>query len=330
MAKMQEPLLLENPERFVLFPIKYTDIWGFYKKALGSFWTAEEIDLKDDKVHWNNKLDTNERHFIKNILAFFAATDGIVNENLALKFYSEVQFPEARAFYAFQMQIETIHSEVYSELIDTLITNKEEQTHLFNAIRTIPSISKLSNWALRWINDQNPFAERLVAFACVEGILFSGPFCAIFWLKQKGVMPGLTLSNELISRDEGMHMDFACLLYNSYIKNRLTQTRVEQIIQEAVSFEIEFITESLPCKLIGMNNELMINYIKYVADRLLLSLGYQKFYNAKNPFQFMENISIKNKTNFFEERVSEYSISGFEKTQNQKKTENNLTILDDF
>ncbi len=323
-----EPLLKDNPNRFVIFPIDYSDIWQYYKKAEGSFWTAEEIDLADDLIHWNEKLDDDERHFIKMILAFFAATDGIVNENLALKFYSEVQISEARCFYAFQMAVETIHGEVYSLLIDTLINDKKEQHRLFNAINTIPSIRKLSQWAINWITDDNSFGERLIAFACVEGILFSGPFCALYWLKEKGVMPGLTFSNELISRDEGLHCEFACLLY-SHLRNRLSQERVEKIVTEAVDFEKEFINESLPCKLIGMNGQSMTEYIQYVADRLLLMLGYRMIYNTANPFKFMENICLSGKTNFFERRVGEYSISGFEKNTSSKN-DKTIKILDDF
>lgn len=322
-----EQLLTENPSRFTLFPIKYDDIWQFYKNALASFWVADEIDLKEDIVHWNNKLDNDERYFIKMVLAFFSSADGIVNENLATKFFGEVQFPEARCFYGFQIAMENIHSEVYSELIDTLIKDPKEQEYLFNAIKTIPSITKLSEWVIKWINNSSSFAERLVAFACVEGILFSGPFCAIFWLKQKGIMPGLTQSNELISRDEGLHMEFACLLYNKYIINKLKEERIYEIIDEAVLFETDFITEALPCKLIGMNKELMQQYIKYVADRLIMLLGYKPLYNLKNPFSFMENISIKNKTNFFEHRVSEYSLGALQKNNNKNK---NIELTDDF
>jgi ribonucleotide reductase beta subunit family protein with ferritin-like domain len=326
----QELLLKENPDRFVLFPIKYKDIWDMYKKAEGSFWTAEEVDLNVDIGQWNGvlekKIDKEEQHFIKMVLAFFAATDGIVNENLALKFYSEVQLPEARAFYACQMQMETIHSEVYSLLIDSLITDKEEQSFLFHAIETIPSIGKLSKWALNWITNGASFAERLVAFACVEGILFSGPFCAIFWLKKRGLMPGLSYSNELISRDEGLHRDFACLLY-TYLNDKLTQSRVEQIVIEAVEFEKEFITVSLPCVLIGMNSQMMTQYIEYVADHLLVTLGHTKLYKTTNPFEWMENISLNGKTNFFEKRVGEYSKGGFEKNA---ETKGKINILVDF
>lgn len=305
-----EPLLKPNPARFVVFPIEYPEIYQMYKKHQGCFWIAEEVLLTDDIVHWKNKLNADERHFIKMILAFFASTDGIVNENLAQRFYTEVQIPEARLFYGFQIAIEGIHGEMYSILIDTLVNDKAEQLHLFNAIETVPSIAKLSKWAIKWIDDKNStFAERLVAFACVEGILFSGPFCALFWLKQKGIMPGLTQSNELISRDEGLHRDFACLLYKEYLKNKLSQERVEEIVKESVDFEKEFITESLPCKLIGMNSELMIQYIQFVADHLLESLGHHACYKVSNPFDWMENIALSGKTNFFERRVTEYGLS---------------------
>ena len=309
----KEPILIENPNRFTIFPIDHPDLWQFYKMAESSFWTAEEIDLKDDIDHWNTRLDDDERHFIKMILAFFAATDGIVNENLVQEFMNEVQLSEARCFYAFQIAIETIHGETYSLLIDTLIKDKNEQKHLFNAIHTVPSINKLSSWALSWITNTKSFAERLVAFACVEGILFSGPFCALYWLKQKGVMPGLTFSNELISRDEGLHMTFACHLYKNFLENKLSKEEVYQIVTEAVDFEIEFINESLPCRLIGMNSMMMTEYIQFVADHLIVLLGYPKKYNSKNPFKFMDLISLDGKTNFFERRVGEYSRAGFEK-----------------
>lgn len=330
-----EPLLKPNPARFVVFPIEYPEIYQMYKKHQGCFWIAEEVLLSDDIVHWKNKLNADERHFIKMILAFFASTDGIVNENLAQRFYAEVQIPEARLFYGFQIAMEGIHGEMYSILIDTLVNDKAEQLHLFNAIETVPSIAKLSQWAIKWIDDKNStFAERLVAFACVEGILFSGPFCAIFWLKQKGIMPGLTQSNELISRDEGLHRDFACLLYKDYLKVRLSQERVEEIVKESVDFEKEFITESLPCKLIGMNSEMMIQYIQFVADHLLESLGHHACYKVSNPFDWMENIALSGKTNFFERRVTEYGLSKL--TGNNKMTAaskgNGIQVLadDDF
>lgn len=310
-----EPILQENTDRFVMFPIDHSDLWDFYKQAQSSFWIAEEIDLKDDLDHWP-KLGKDEQHFIKMILAFFAATDGIVNENLVERFMNEVQISEARAFYAFQIAIETIHGETYSLLIDTLVKDQKEQTHLFQAIHTIPSISKLSQWALNWITDSNSFAERLVAFACVEGILFSGPFCALYWLKQKGVMPGLTFSNELISRDEGLHMEFACHLYKHYLQHKLSEERIYQIVGQAVEFEEEFINESLPCRLIGMNADMMTHYIRFVADRLILLLGYREKYGSKNPFHFMENQSLEGKTNFFERRVGEYQ-RGLDRIRNR-------------
>jgi len=306
-----EYLLRSNPNRFVIFPIRHQDMWHAYKFAEGSFWRSEEIDLKQDPIDWEESLDDDEKHFIKMILAFFAASDGIVNENLAEMFCSEVQIPEARFFYGFQIMMENIHSEVYSLLIDTLVRDTEEQNFLFNAIETVPSIKKLSHWALNWIDAEQPFAARLIAFACVEGILFSGPFCALFWLKQKGIMPGLTNSNEFISRDEAMHTEFACLLY-SHLENRLAEETVWEIVTQAVEFEKEFINESLPCRLIGMNSTLMEQYIEFVADRLLLMLGYDPKWNSKNPFNFMENICLNGKTNFFEKKVGEYSLSGFE------------------
>jgi ribonucleoside-diphosphate reductase beta chain len=311
-AKITEPILIENPNRFTVFPINHPDLWQLYKEAESSFWVAEEIDLKDDVDHWP-LLDADEQHFIKMILAFFAATDGIVNENLVQHFMNEVQLSEARQFYAFQIAMEAIHGETYSLLIDTLVRDEAEKQHLFNAIHTIPSIKKLSQWALNWVTDSSSFQERLVAFACVEGILFSGPFCALFWLKQKGKMPGLTFSNELISRDEGLHMTFACRLYKNYLQEKLPVERVYQIVEEAVEFEREFITESLPCRLIGMNSIMMTEYIQFVADHLIQLLGYPPKYGSKNPFKFMDLISLDGKTNFFERRVSEYSRAGFEK-----------------
>lgn len=328
-SEIDEPLFKENPNRFTIFPIEYPDVWEYYKIAEQSFWTAEEIDLHDDLDDWP-KLSKDEQHFIKMILAFFAATDGIVNENLAQRFMNDIQISEARCFYGFQIAIETVHGETYSLLIDTLIKDKEEQKHLFNAINTVPSIKKLSQWALSWITNTKSFAERLVAFACVEGILFSGPFCALYWLKtEKKMMPGLTFSNELISRDEGLHMDFACLLY-SYLQHPLEQEKVHQIVKEAVDFEEEFILESLPCRLIGMNNEMMKEYIHFVADRLCLLLSVDEIYQAKNPFSFMENIGLDAKTNFFEKRVAEYARSGFDKKNDQKQESRGITLLDDF
>jgi ribonucleoside-diphosphate reductase beta chain len=300
-----EKILQENKDRFVLFPIQYHDIWDMYKKAESSFWTAEEIDLVQDLNDWNNKLNDNEKHFIKHVLAFFAASDGIVNENLAVNFLNEVQFPEARCFYGFQVMIENIHSETYSLLIDTYIKDSEEKNKLFHAIDTVPCVGKKAEWALRWI-ENGSFVERLIAFAAVEGIFFSGSFCSIFWLKKRGLMPGLSFSNELISRDEGLHCDFACLLYTKYIENKLSEEKVKQIITDAVSIEKEFVVDAIPVKLIGMNADLMCQYIEFVADRLLVALGYSKVYNATNPFDFMEMISLQGKTNFFEKRVSEY------------------------
>jgi len=304
-----EPILRENKNRFVLFPIQHDDIWAFYKKSEASFWTAEEIDLASDLTDWDNKLNDDERFFIKNVLAFFAASDGIVNENLAENFLSEVQYTEAKFFYGFQVMVENIHSETYSLLIDTYIKDPKEKGKLFNAIDTLDCVKKKADWALNWV-DSASFAERLIAFAAVEGIFFSGSFCSIFWLKKRGLMPGLSFSNELISRDEGMHCDFACLIYTKYIKNKLPKELVEQIITDAVAIEKVFVTESLPVKLIGMNADLMQQYIEFVADRLLVELGNPKVYNATNPFDFMELISLQGKTNFFEKRVGEYQKSG--------------------
>lgn len=304
-----EPILEANNNRFVLFPIQHDDIWGFYKKAEASFWTAEEIDLSPDLIDWENKLTEDEKHFIKHVLAFFAASDGIVNENLAENFLSEVQYTEAKFFYGFQVTMENIHSETYSLLIDTYIKDTADKNHLFNAIDTLDCVKKKADWALRWI-DKGNFAERLVAFAAVEGIFFSGSFCSIFWLKKRGLMPGLSFSNELISRDEGLHCDFACLLYNNHVINKLSKEEVKTIILDAVEIEKEFVTDALPVKLIGMNSELMQQYIEFVADRLLLELGNEKVFNATNPFDFMEMISIQGKTNFFEKRVGEYQKAG--------------------
>ncbi len=303
-----EPILKENKERFVLFPIKHKDIWQMYKQAEASFWTAEEIDLSTDIVDWEKKLTPDEKFFIKHVLAFFAASDGIVNENLAINFMKEVQYPEARCFYGFQIMIENIHSEAYSLLIDTYIQDTAEKNFLFNAIETVPCVGEKANWALRWIS-QGSFAERLVAFAAVEGIFFSGSFCSIFWLKKRGLMPGLSFSNELISRDEGLHCDFACLLY-SQLQNKLSHKQVQEIISKAVEIEHAFVSDALPVRLIGMNSDMMCQYIEFVADRLLEALGAPKLYQATNPFDFMDLISIPGKTNFFERRVSEYQKSG--------------------
>jgi ribonucleoside-diphosphate reductase beta chain len=318
-----EPILETNNNRFVLFPIEHDDIWSFYKKAEASFWTAEEIDLSADLIDWENKLSDNERHFIKHVLAFFAASDGIVNENLAENFLSEVQYTEAKFFYGFQIAIENIHSETYSLLIDTYIKDTAEKNHLFNAIETLDCVRKKADWALRWIEHGN-FAERLVAFAAVEGIFFSGSFCSIFWLKKRGLMPGLSFSNELISRDEGLHCDFACLLYTKHLVNKLSSDQVKEIIIDAVAIEKEFITDALPVKLIGMNSELMTQYIEFVADRLLMELGCSKVYNTSNPFDFMDMISIQGKSNFFEKRVSEYQKAG---VMSDNKT---FTLNEDF
>jgi ribonucleoside-diphosphate reductase beta chain len=299
---------MENPHRFVLFPIKHAEIWKMYKKAEASFWTAEEIDLGADLADWE-KLSENEQHFIKHVLAFFAASDGIVNENLAEKFINEVQAAEAKCFYGFQIAIENIHSETYSLLIDTYIKDPVEKDHLFHAIETVPAVKQKAEWALRWINDDSSFGERLVAFAAVEGIFFSGSFCSIFWLKKRGLMPGLSFSNELISRDEGLHCDFACLLF-SMLQEPTPEATVREIILDAVEIEKKFITEALPVSLIGMNADMMSQYIEFVADRLLLALGCAKVFNSRNPFPWMELISLQGKTNFFERRVSEYQKAG--------------------
>lgn len=312
-----ENILTENPNRFVVFPIQHHDIWDFYKKAEASFWTAEEVDLSEDVAHFE-KLKDGEKHFVKNVLAFFAASDGIVNENLAQNFVNEVQYPEAKFFYGFQIMMENIHGETYSLLIDTYIKDKAEQMKLFRAIDTIPCVQKKAKWALKWINSDS-FAERLVAFAAVEGIFFSGSFCSIFWMKKRGLMPGLSFSNELISRDEGLHCDFACHLYNRHIEEKLPEGRIEEIIESALEIEKEFITESLPVDLIGMNSVLMRTYLEYVSDRLLMSLNRPKVYNSQNPFDFMQNIALQNKTNFFEKRVAEYSKNGVGNKDNSKE-----------
>lgn len=309
MSTSIEPLLAENPNRFVLFPIQHDDIWNFYKKSEASFWTAEEIDLHQDLSDWENKLNDDEKHFIKHVLAFFAASDGIVNENLANNMVSDVQYTEAKFFYGFQIMMENIHSETYSLLIDAYIKDNADKDYLFNAIEHMPCVAKKADWALRWI-DNGSFAERLIAFAAVEGIFFSGSFCSIFWLKKRGLMPGLTFSNELISRDEGMHCDFACLLYNEHIQNKLDKSVVESMITDSVEIEKEFVSDALPVGLIGMNAVLMCQYIEFVADRLLESLGNDKVYNVENPFPWMELISLQGKTNFFEKRVGDYQKSG--------------------
>lgn len=304
-----EPILAENPDRFVLFPIRYAKIWEWYKKSVASFWTAEEVDLTQDINDWENKLSNDERHFIKHVLAFFAASDGIVNENLVLNFMREVQIPEARCFYGFQVAIENIHAEMYSLLIDTYIREPKEKDFLFHALKNLPCVEKKGSWAMRWIDNAPSFAHRLIAFAAVEGIFFSGSFCSIYWLKKRGLMPGLTFSNELISRDEGMHCDFACLLY-SMLEHKLDPREVTDIITEAVVFEKEFVTDALPVSLIGMNAELMQQYIEFCADRLLMSLGIDKAYGTANPFSWMDMISIQGKTNFFEKRVGDYAKAG--------------------
>ena len=310
MSKMvNEPLLSEEQNRFVLFPIQHQDIWSMYKKAEDSFWRTAEVDLSKDLTSWN-KLNSHEKHFISMILAFFAGSDGIVVENLGARFMNDIKVSEARAFYGFQIAMENIHSETYSLLIDTYIKDPQEKDRLFNAIETIPSVEKKAKWALRWIkDDESNFATRLVAFACVEGIFFSGSFCAIFWLKKRGLMPGLTSSNELISRDEGLHTDFAVLLY-SMLNQKLNYDTIKDIVKNAVEIEKEFITDSIPCRLIGMNADLMKQYIEFVADRLVVQLGYPKIYESTNPFEFMEMISMEGKTNFFEKRVMEYSKAG--------------------
>ncbi|KAL9229497.1 hypothetical protein vseg_004959 [Gypsophila vaccaria] len=300
-----EPLLAPNPDRFCMFPIQYPQIWEMYKKAEASFWTAEEVDLSQDLRHWSTTLSDDERHFITHVLAFFAASDGIVLENLACRFMKEIQLPEARAFYGFQIAIENIHSEMYSLLLETYIQDSALKSNLFRAVETIPAVKRKADWALRWIDGGESFAERIIAFACVEGIFFSGSFCAIFWLKKRGLMPGLTFSNELISRDEGLHCDFACLLY-SLLKKKASEERVQGIIKEAVEIEREFVCDALPCALVGMNGELMSQYIEFVADRLLGALGCGKVYGVTNPFDWMELISLQGKTNFFEKRVGEY------------------------
>ena len=313
MAKSNsEPLLTDNEERFVMFPIQDQDIWKMYKKQMDCFWRAEEIDLSKDLVHWE-KLTPNEQHFIKMVLAFFAASDGIVIENLGMRFMSEVQLSEARAFYGFQIMMENVHSETYSLLIDTYIKDRSEKAQLFKALDNFPCVRKKGDWAMKWINDnRSSFATRLVAFACVEGIFFSGSFCSIYWLKKRGLMPGLTFSNELISRDEGMHTDFAVLLH-SKLNHKISKKRLYEIVGEAVEIEKEFICDALPCRLIGMNSTLMSQYIEFVADRLIVQLGYPRLFNTPNPFDFMEMISINGKTNFFEKRVSDYSLSNGKK-----------------
>ena len=316
MSKIQnEPLLADNPDRFVMFPLQDQDIWKIYKKMMDCFWRAEEIDFSKDMTHWET-LTEKEQYFIKMILAFFAASDGIVIENLGMRFMTDVQLPEARAAYGFQLMMENIHSETYSLLIDTYIKDQEEKTKLFKALDNFPCIKKKADWAIKWINDKrSSFGTRLLAFACVEGIFFSGAFCSIYWLKKRGLMPGLTFSNELIARDEGMHTDLAVLLFRKLIK-RPNKKKVYDIVQEAVSIEKEFICSALPCKLIGMNSKLMSQYIEFVADRIVQQLGFDKIYKTANPFDFMEMISLEGKTNFFEKRVGDYSLSSGNKNLN--------------
>ncbi|KAH9499812.1 Ribonucleoside-diphosphate reductase subunit M2 [Bulinus truncatus] len=322
----EEPLLKENPGRFVLFPIQYHDIWQMYKKAEASFWTAEEVDLSKDLHHWES-LKQEEKHFISHVLAFFAASDGIVNENLVERFSKEVQVSEARCFYGFQIAMENVHSEMYSLLIDTYIKDPAERTFLFNAIETLPCVTKKAQWAMKWIGDQeHPYGERVVAFAAVEGIFFSGSFAAIFWLKKRGIMPGLTFSNELISRDEGLHCDFACLMFKHLI-NKPSQERIYEIFTDAVAIEQEFLTDALPVNLIGMNCELMKRYIEFVADRWLVELGCAKYYHSENPFDFMEHISLEGKTNFFEKKVGEYQKMG---VMNKSPTSHKFSTDEDF
>src|SRR6188768_1480432 len=325
---LEEPILKENKDRFVLFPIRQHEIWKYYKQAEASFWTAEEIDLSQDLKDWVNMQD-GERHFITHVLAFFAASDGIVNENLAEHFISEVQYTEAKFFYGFQIAIENIHSETYSLLIDTLVKDPKEKDKLFNAIDTMDCVKKKADWALRWISQGN-FQERLIAFAAVEGIFFSGSFCSIFWLKKRGLMPGLSFSNELISRDEGLHCDFACHLYTEHVVNKLPVERVLDIIKDAVEIEKEFVTDALPVNLIGMNAQQMRQYIEFVADRLTNELVGKKIFNATNPFDFMEMISLRGKTNFFEKRVAEYQKAGVMNNNSEKESTPKFSLNEDF
>ncbi|KAF9534797.1 beta subunit of ribonucleotide reductase [Crepidotus variabilis] len=333
LPESEEPLLKESRRRFVLFPIQYHEIWQMYKKAEASFWTAEEMDLSKDMHDWDNRLNDDERYFISHVLAFFAASDGIVNENLIERFSNEVQAAEARCFYGFQIMMENIHSETYSLLIDTYIKDPVQREYLFDAIETVPCVKRKAEWALRWISDKrSSFGERLVAFAAVEGIFFSGSFASVFWLKKRGLMPGLAFSNELISRDEGMHTDFACLLF-SHLQRRPHPDTVQRIITQAVTIEQEFLTEALPVKLIGMNSDLMCQYIEFVADRLLVALGNDKYYNKTNPFDFMDMISLQGKTNFFEKRVSDYAKAGINhstSTEQSSQPSKAFTLDEDF
>ena len=317
---MTESILAPNPDRFVIYPIQHDDLWQEFKRQEASFWTAEEIDLSEDLRDWQ-RLSSDEQHFVKHVLAFFAASDGIVNENLCYRFCNEVQYPEARAAYTFQAAMETIHSETYSLLIDTYVTDPTEKTKLLRAIDTIPSVGKKAQWALKWLGSDQDFAKRLVAFACVEGVFFSGSFCSIFWLKHRGLgMKGLTFSNELISRDEAAHTDFAIKIYRNHILNKLDASTVREIVGEAVEIEKEFVCEALPVSLIGMSSDSMSSYIEFVADRLLTDLGHQKLYGAKNPFPWMEMLGLEGKTNFFERRVSEYAKAGVKSGASQTLT----------
>ncbi|MEE9363969.1 MAG: ribonucleotide-diphosphate reductase subunit beta [Cellulophaga sp.] len=328
MSAQVEPILQENKDRFVIFPIQHQDLWEWYKKQEACIWTAEEIDLHQDPIDWETKLTDDERYFIKHILAFFAASDGIVNENLAENFVNEVQYSEAKFFYGFQIMMENIHSETYSLLIDTYVKDDKEKNLLFTAIDNFPAIKKKADWALKWI-DSPSFAERLIAFAAVEGIFFSGSFCAIFWLKKRGLMPGLTFSNELISRDEGMHCDYAVHLHNHHLINKVPKERITEILVDALNIEREFITESLPVSLIGMNSKLMTQYLEFVTDRLLVELECKKVYNSSNPFDFMDMISLQGKTNFFEKRVAEYQKAGV-MNNDKDKGASKISFDDDF
>ena len=320
-----EPILTSNKNRYVLYPIKYPEIWSMYKKHEANFWTADEIILTPDITDWEHKLNNDERHFIKYVLAFFAGSDGIVNENLCLRFIKDVQIPEARLFYGFQIMSEGQHAETYSNMLQTYVKDEKDREYLFNSIETIPCVAKKAEWAIKWIDSNDDFKKRLIGFACVEGIFFSGAFCSIFWLKKRALMPGLSFSNELISRDEGLHCEFACLLY-SYFNQKLSESEVHQIIREAVEIEKEFIIDALPCRLIGMNSVLMSQYIEFVADRLLGELGCQKHYNATNPFDFMEMISLQGKTNFFEKKVAEYQKAGVM----SNKADNSIRFDEEF
>merc|ERR1712060_871481 len=327
-SEAQDPLLRENPQRWVMFPLHYPEVWEMYKKHEASFWTAEEIDLSQDGKDWDT-LSDNERHFVKMVLAFFAASDGIVLENLGGRFSTEIQIPEARAFYGFQMAMENIHSETYSLLIEQYIRDPVEKDQVFDAIHTMPAVEEKANWAVQWMNEENSFAERILAFACVEGILFSGSFCAIYWLKKRGLMPGLTFSNELISRDEGLHAEFACMIYGM-LQNKLPEDVAHHIVRGAVETERHFICEALPCDLIGMNGDLMTRYIEFVADRLLTALGHPKLFGASNPFDWMELISLQGKTNFFEKRVGEYQKAGVMTSKEDKEQSMSFALDVDF